>query len=569
MRERYGFRELKATTLAHEYTLNRSDTRDKSSLAVLHLLQLEELNELVPLGYGQSELKHALSLKVDGVYVPASVAHVSYLMAPSADCEIKCYIDSAVRQPALFEQSAVFIARIKLHEDSKPYHPKAGKGGGKPFRITIKEAGKADVVLDATSATDGVELLKKKAGITTDRYAIKHRLSGRVASDFVKDGKTCKFAFTPITLPKKEELEQDMYLMLPFNNEKILEALCPGFSIPGAAKASFLDLKAFRADPLRFFQEQDDIILSDEEKLIVARGLVTKDELKDKLLPYLTGYKTRIDAQCDEFLPSENFINAHVASPELDEDVVVAKMQWLYDAVDAYDDAYAAAQAAEAALAAQRKAAKASGKAQKKPSRKRKASDDDENDEEGSVGSLVDFIDDGDEEMAAIDEEPAANAEDCVSDDDVESHHGDSSDDSSSDDDDVMPVARPLPDNHGPQSFERFDRVEAYFRPENKWYPATVHSPNDDGTYNVDYDDEYFEPDLPANLVRPLKRRKVAAPPAAGAYQIGDRVEARYMDGNWFPGKVKTCHKEGTYAIKFDDGDVDDLVFPCDMRAAP
>ena len=67
--------------------------------------------------------------------------------------------------------------------------------------------------------------------------------------------------------------------------------------------------------------------------------------MKDKLLPYLTGYKTRIDAQCDEFLPSENFINAHVASPELDEDVVVAKMQWLYDAVDAYDDAYAAAQA--------------------------------------------------------------------------------------------------------------------------------------------------------------------------------------------------------------------------------
>ena len=132
-----------------------------------------------------------------------------------------------------------------------------------------------------------------------------------------------------------------------------------------------------------------------------------------------------------------------------------------------------------------------------------------------------------------------------------------------------MPVARPLPDDNGPQSFEQFDRVEAYFRPENKWYPATVHSPNDDGTYSVNYDDEYFEPDLPANLVRPLKRRKVAAPPAAGAYQIGDRVEARYMDGNWFPGKVKTCHKEGTYAIKFDDDDVDDLVFPCDIRRAP
>ena len=98
-------------------------------------------------------------------------------------------------------------------------------------------------------------------------------------------------------------------------------------------------------------------------------------------------------------------------------------------------------------------------------------------------------------------------------------------------------------------------------------FTTTIQSQNDDGTYTVEYDDGYFE-DLPVNLLR-VKRRKVAAPPAAGAYQIGDRVEARYMDGNWFPGKVKTCHKEGTYAIKFDDGDVDDLVFPCDMRAAP
>jgi len=128
-------------------------------------------------------------------------------------------------------------------------------------------------------------------------------------------------------------------------------------------------------------------------------------------------------------------------------------------------------------------------------------------------------------------------------------------------------VARPLPDDNGPQSFEQFDRVEALYRPENKWYPATVCSQNDDGTYNVEYDDGYFE-DLPVNLLR-VKRRKVAAPPTATAYQIGDRVKARYMGGNWFPGKVKTCHKEGTYAIKFDDGDVDDLVLPCDIRRAP
>ena len=565
MRERYGFRELTPTTLAHEYSLCRSDKRDKSSLAVLHLLQLPELTELVPLGYGQSELKHPISFEVDDIYVPASVVHVTYLMAPQSHCAVTCFIDSTVLQPPLFEHSALLIARIKLHEDSKPFHSKT-IGGGKPFKITIKEAGKADVVLHATSLTDGIRLLKKKVGITNQARSsrlIQDRLSGKVTSDFVKDGKTCKFAYTVrAPLPKKDELEKDIYLVLPLNNKELLEALQEGFQVSGAARAAFMDLKAFRSDPLKYFKDRKDCILSDELKEIVARGFVTKKELKDTLLPYITGYKTRVNAQFDEFLPSETFIEAHVATPEFDEDVVVAKMQWLYDAVDAYDDAYAAAQAAEAALAAQRKAAKASDKASpKKPGRKRKTT--------VPKKTFINSDDASDEEMAANDEESAVGSEDCGLDDDMESHHGDSSDDSSSDDDDVMPVPRPLPDNHGPQSFERFDRVEAYFRPENKWYPATVHSPNDDGTYNVDYDDEYFEPDLPANLVRPLKRRKVAAPPAAGAYQIGDRVEARYMDGNWFPGKVKTCHKEGTYAIKFDDGDVDDLVFPCDMRAAP
>ena len=563
MRERYGFRELKATTLAHEYTLNRSDTRDKSSLAVLHLLQLEELNELVPLGYGQSELKHPISFEVDDIYVPASVVHVTYLMERESNCKIQCYIDSAVRQPPLFEQSAVLIARIKLHPDSKPYHG-ASRAEGKPFKITIKEAGKADVVLDATSLPDGIDLLKKE-GITVSQKPIHNRLLGKVTSDFVKDGKTCKFAYTErAPLPKTEELEQDMYVVLPLNNEKLLEALRDVFGVTGAAKASFMDLKAFRATPLRFFKDRSDNVLSDELKEIVARGFVTKKELKDTLLPYIRGYKTRVNAQFDEFLPSETFIEAHVATPEFDEDAaellkkVEAEMKWLYDAVDAYDDAYAAAQAVAAAQRAAAKAAKASPK---KRGRKRKAT--------VPETTFINSDDAPDEEAVADDDESAVGSEDCGLDDDMESHHGDSSDDSSSDDDDVMPVPRPLPDNHGPQSFERFDRVEAYFRPENKWYPATVHSPNDDGTYSVNYDDEYFEPDLPANLVRPLKRRKVAAPPAAGAYQIGDRVEARYMDGNWFPGKVKTCHKEGTYAIKFDDDDVDDLVFPCDIRRLP
>mmetsp|Transcript_7278 Transcript_7278/g.22724 ORF Transcript_7278/g.22724 Transcript_7278/m.22724 type:complete len:943 (+) Transcript_7278:186-3014(+) len=559
VRKAYGFRKLMPTTLAHEYTLNRNDTRDKSSLAVLHLLELPEINELVPLGYGQSEVKHPISFKVDDIYVPASVVHVTYLMAPQSHCDVQCLIDSTVPQPPLFEHSACLIARIKLHEDSKPFHSKT-MGGGKPFSITIKEEGKADVVLDATSEPDGIRLLGEK-GITVSQKPINSRLSGKVTSDLTRNGKTCKFAYKKITLPKKEELEQDMYMVLPLNNEKLLEALHAGFNSTIAARTAFMDLDALRADPLRFFLERDNIELSDELKEIVARGFVTKKELKDKLLPYLTGYKARIDAQFDEFLPSETFINTNVASTEFAEDAdaletkVTAEMTWLYDAVDVFDKEQAAAAKQRKAA----KAAKASKASPKKRSRKRKTT--------VPETTFINSDDASDEEAVADDEESAVGSEDCGLDDDVESFKGNSSDESSSDDDEVMPVARPLPDNHGPQSFEPFDRVEAFYRPDNIWCPATVHSPNDDGTYNVEYDDGYFE-DLPVNLLR-VKRRKVAAPPTATAYQIGDRVKARYMGGNWFPGKVKTCHKEGTYAIKFDDGDVDDLVLPCDIRRAP
>ena len=126
VRERYGLRELKATTLAHEYTLVRYDNGEKNSLAVLNLLELPEIRPLDPRCFGQGELKHPLSLKVDGVYVPASVVHVSYLLAPGGQCKIQCIIDSAVEQRPLFEHSACLIASIKLHEDSKPYHPKTG-----------------------------------------------------------------------------------------------------------------------------------------------------------------------------------------------------------------------------------------------------------------------------------------------------------------------------------------------------------------------------------------------------------------------------------------------------------
>lgn len=500
----YGFRKLTPTTLAHEYTLNRSDERDKNSLAVLNLREMLELDAL---GSGMSELKHCLGLQIEPeIYAPATATHVSYLLAPESQCSIMCYIESTENQPPLFEQSAALIVRINLHPDSEPFRPKKGPGSGKPYSITIKEEGKDDVVLHAATLADGVGLLKKEG---VSRGAIDNRLSGKVTSDLVKNGKTYKFAYTKIApLPKKEELEQDMYLVLPFNNEKLLEALKETFKVSCAARTAFMDLKALRADPLRYFADMGAKgHLSDDEKKIVARGFVTKKELQGAIWPYLTGYKIRMDAQRDRVLASTDFIKEHVASTELAEDAatlkdrVTAELAWLFDAADAFDDAYAAAQAAEAAMAAQRKAAKASGKAPKKSSRKRMTT--------VPKKTSINSDDASDEEMAAIGEEPAANAKDCVSDDDVASYKGDSSS-----------------------------------------------------------EDEFVE--QPRAPTRQSKRRKVDAPPATGAYQIGDRVEAHWYGGEaWFPGTIDECNTDGTYAVLFDDDGYDDPVLPHHVRRAP
>ena len=45
---------------------------------------------------------------------------------------------------------------------------------------------------------------------------------------------------------------------------------------------------------------------------IVARGFKTKDELKDAILPYLTDYKLRMDAQRERVMASKDFITGHL-----------------------------------------------------------------------------------------------------------------------------------------------------------------------------------------------------------------------------------------------------------------
>ena len=82
-----------------------------------------------------------------------------------------------------------------------------------------------------------------------------------------------------------------------------------------------------------------------------------------------------------------------------------------------------------------------------------------------------------------------------------------------------------------------------------------------------DDSDEEFDSDeeVAAVVAVPARKRptrqKVAAPQTAAEFQVGDPVEARFMEGeDWLPGTIKECNGDGMYAITFYDGSEDDPV---------
>jgi hypothetical protein len=46
-------------------------------------------------------------------------------------------------------------------------------------------------------------------------------------------------------------------------------------------------------------------------------------------------------------------------------------------------------------------------------------------------------------------------------------------------------------------------------------------------------------------------------PPAVPApLKAGDKVRAKWTNGDWYPGKITAAHDDGTFDVRYDDGDV-------------
>ena len=103
----------------------------------------------------------------------------------------------------------------------------------------------------------------------------------------------------------------------------------------------------------------------------------------------------------------------------------------------------------------------------------------------------------------------------------------------------------------------RGDKVEARYKGKDKWFAGEITAVNIDGTYDVRYDDGDREYNVKADMVRVKGTAEVAASDAkAVAYTRGDKVEARYKGKDkWFGGEITAVNSDGTFDIRYEDGD--------------
>ena len=99
------------------------------------------------------------------------------------------------------------------------------------------------------------------------------------------------------------------------------------------------------------------------------------------------------------------------------------------------------------------------------------------------------------------------------------------------------------------------DKVEADFKGKGKWFPAKVMRLRDDDTYDIMYDDGDKELRIPLSRVRAREVQQHVDP---STLKSGTLVEGRYKGkSKFYPAKVATVNRDGTFQLQYADGDVE------------
>ena len=138
-------------------------------------------------------------------------------------------------------------------------------------------------------------------------------------------------------------------------------------------------------------------------------------------------------------------------------------------------------------------------------------------------------------------------------------------------------LIRPLDGHAGgtdSTDFSEGDKVEALYKGKGtKWFSGKISRVNRDGTHDIRYDDGDSESGaLKANV----RRHPDASRPSSGHREVddfveGDKVEALYKGKGtkWFSGKISRVNRDGTYDIRYDDGDSEAGALKSNLRRHP
>mmetsp|Transcript_15990 Transcript_15990/g.24106 ORF Transcript_15990/g.24106 Transcript_15990/m.24106 type:complete len:980 (+) Transcript_15990:164-3103(+) len=102
--------------------------------------------------------------------------------------------------------------------------------------------------------------------------------------------------------------------------------------------------------------------------------------------------------------------------------------------------------------------------------------------------------------------------------------------------------------------FKVGDRVQGLFDDSN-WYPATVATVTGN-KYKLDYDDGDVQEDVTEDRMKPMAAPDLKEPQMESKYRVGDRILAKYGGKTkYYPGVISQVRADGTYDIRYDDGE--------------
>merc|ERR1719181_1194849 len=115
---------------------------------------------------------------------------------------------------------------------------------------------------------------------------------------------------------------------------------------------------------------------------------------------------------------------------------------------------------------------------------------------------------------------------------------------------------------------EEGQKVKCDFKGRGRYYPGKIARCRLNGTYDIHYDDGERETGVEKGMIKALeddRRDDDDESPRGGRgrsssskkkLEQGDKVEARHGGGSkWYPGTITRCRLNGSYDIRYDDGD--------------